>query len=74
MPPTDDLHPQDWLIIVQALDELAEELTYCGRKPPRAERARNLADHFAAQNGIHRDAIQTQLDPTWHGPADGRER
>ena len=68
-----DLHPQDWLLIVQALDELADELTICGREPPRGTRARKLADRFAAEQGLHRDALHTQLDPTWNGPTDERQ-
>jgi hypothetical protein len=73
MPTTNDLHPQDWLLIVQALDELAEDLTLCGHEPPRAERAKALADQLAAEQGPHRDAIHTQLDPTWNGPTTNRD-
>lgn len=72
MPVLEEYHPQDWLLILQALDECADELTYAGREPPRAERARYLADRLAAEQGLPRDAIQTQIDPTYNGPTDDR--
>ena len=70
MPNTDDLHPQDWLLIIKGLEIFADDLTFCGREPPRAERARYLADRFAAEQGIHRDAMHTQIDTSWNGPGE----
>uniref|UniRef100_UPI001082DEF0 hypothetical protein n=1 Tax=Halorhabdus rudnickae TaxID=1775544 RepID=UPI001082DEF0 len=64
--------PQDWLLIVQALDECAAKLTYVDREPPCATRARVLADQLATEHDFLRDALDTQLDPTWRGPTDTR--
>ncbi len=71
MPSTDDLYPQDWLLIIAGLDVIADDITFCGREPPRAQRARQLADRLAAEQGLHRDAVHNQIDPTWNGPDDG---
>ena len=74
MPVTEDLHPQDWLLIVEGVEKIADDLTFCGREPPRAERARQLADRLAAEQGIHRDAMHSQIDPTWRGAGDDNRR
>lgn len=61
-----DFHPQDWLLIIEALSQWRLELRHfdCDR----AERAAELADAIAIEQGL--DPVQSieQIDQQWSGP------
>ncbi|MCU4719676.1 hypothetical protein [Halapricum hydrolyticum] len=61
-----DFHPQDWLLIIEALSQWRLELRHVNRD--RAERAAELADLIALEQGLDPVCCIEQIDQEWSGP------
>lgn len=61
-----DLHPQDWLLVAEAL------VFYAGDprefETGREERAYELAELIAAEQGLEPHDLARQIDNEWSGP------
>ena len=63
-----DLHPQDWLMLVEATSFW---LRYCDDYPshPRRQRAEEVIELICAEQGLSQPEAITQIDDDWSGPA-----
>jgi len=61
-----ELHPQDWLLVAEAL------IAWAGNPreiyDPREERAYELAEAIAAEEGLAPSEALQQVDDDWSGP------
>jgi len=56
-------HPQDWLLVVEALTEYAMLVEPVDR--PRADRADQLAEAIVEREGLDPERCLEQIDETW---------
>lgn len=65
-----DLHPQDWLLIIEGLVTLSRDLDERGIEPERSERARELITIIAEEQGLDSVESVKQVDSDWNGESD----
>lgn len=65
MPTTDDFHPQDWLLIVEALVSWAGNPNTLNT--PRERRAYELTEIIVAEQGLDPGRALQQIDDNWSG-------
>ena len=58
-----DWHPQDWLLVVEALTEFAMLVEDVA--PARADRADQLAEAIIDQEGLDPERCLEQIDEQW---------
>ena len=58
-----DFHPQDWLLIIQALTEYSHLVEV--DEPWRADRADQLVEAIAAEHELHPERCVEQIDFSW---------
>ena len=62
---TEEMHPQDWLLIIQALNEYIRLAKI--DEPERADRADELVEAIAAEQGLGPVRCVDQIDYSWAG-------
>ena len=63
MDQTDEFHPQDWLLITEALSQWRLELRHF--EPERANRAAELIERISDKQGLDSVRIVTQINEEW---------
>lgn len=62
---TADFHPQDWILIVEALTALSWDREQSD--PLRSHRADELIEAIAYEQGLSSPALIRQIDDDWTG-------
>ena len=62
-----DLHPQDWLLIVEGLLKLSHDMDERGIEPDRSDRAIELTRIIANREGLDLPEGIMQVDSEWSG-------
>jgi hypothetical protein len=65
MDSTADFHPQDWLLIAEALASWASEFRHAD--VPEKERAWELIETIADEQGVEPDELASQAEIGWDG-------
>ncbi|CCQ34921.1 hypothetical protein HTIA_p2819 (plasmid) [Halorhabdus tiamatea SARL4B] len=60
------MHPQDWLLVVEALIRFAGNPR--DLETPREERAYEIAEAIAAEQGLDPSEALQQINDEWSGP------
>ncbi|QCC51428.1 hypothetical protein [Halapricum salinum] len=62
---TEEFHPQDWLLIAEALSQWRLELRHF--EPERADRAAELIERISDKQGLDSVCIVAQINKEWSG-------